>query len=482
MDAKCVDAGNGMLLPLCVDLDGTLVKTDTLVESFVAAMRDWHLLIRIPGWLLRGKATLKSKLVEKSKPNPALLPYNETVLEYLAEEKKRGRKLVLVTAANQNVAEVINQHLGIFDEVIASNEARNLRGEEKAKELVKRYGNRHFSYMGNDRADLNVWRVAQSAILVNTTKSLTKRAAEITKIETRLSQRPRQTKAILRELRPYQWVKNLLVFIPIVAANAFGDLSAWFYAGLTFMAFCATASGIYVINDLFDLEADRQHPIKRNRPFASGTLPLTVGFAIAPILLLSGLVLAINSKVLLIILCYATISITYSAKLKKMPLVDVFTLAGLYTIRLYAGGEASGYHVSMWLIAFSAFLFLSLALVKRVSELKLVMKGDGQSATRRDYMNKDLDVLQSMGIGSSFISSLVLALYVQSDAAVDLYANPRILWGIVPVILFWQCRLWLSTARGYMREDPILYAAQDWVSWLVGLVLLIIMVTANIQP
>lgn len=467
-------------VPLCVDLDGSLVRTDTLVESLVAAMRDWHVIVHIPRWLLQGKAKLKAKLSERIKPSPELLPYNETVLQYLNEQKAHGRRLVLVTAANNSLAETINQHLGLFDEVIASDENQNLRGKEKARVLVERFGERQFGYLGNDGTDLHVWRVAHSGILVNTPDRVARQAADLTTIENRVLDRRPRARALIKILRPHQWVKNLLIFVPIVTSNSFGDFVAWLNAGLAFLAFCATASGIYVINDLFDLEADRKHPTKRNRSFASGSLSLETGFVLAPALLLLGLTFGIASATLLFVLSYAAIAIGYSVKLKKMPLADIFTLAMLYTIRLFAGGEATSYRVSFWLLAFSGFLFLSLAALKRVSELRQLSDAHGNRAARRGYRAEDSLVLQTMGIGSSFVSSLVLALYVQSDVAAHTYAYPQVLWGTVPVVLFWQCRLWLSTARGHMDDDPIIYAVKDWVSWLTGLALVTILLAANI--
>ena len=466
-------------VPLCVDLDGTLVNTDTLVEGIAAVMRNWRALLLLPYWLIKGKARLKAKLAQHSNSNPMLLPYNKSVIQFINENKEIGRYLVLVTAANKSVAEAVNQHLGLFNEVIASDDTRNLRGKEKARALVGRFGNRQFSYIGNDKTDLHIWRVAQSGILVNAPKNVERLAAELTTIDKVLSDRPDRSKALFTALRPYQSVKNLLVFVPVITSNAISDYGAWFNAGLAFMALCFTAFGTYLINDLFDLEADRQHPRKRDRPFASGALPLVAGFFLSPMLILVGIALGIACDVLLIVLCYAVFSIIYSVKLKEKPLVDIFLLALLYTIRLFAGGEATGYHVSMWLLAFSSFLFLSLAIKKRVIELKKISISNSGRAVRRGYLADDWKVLQSMGISSSFVSSLVLALYVQSGVAARAYVHPQVLWGIVPLMLFWQCRLWLSTTRGYVHDDPIIYTAKDWVSWLVGLSLVAVLLVAN---
>jgi len=279
-------------------------------------------------------------------------------------------------------------------------------------------------------------------------------------------------------MRPYQWVKNLLVFVPIFTAHAVADIAAWISALGMFAAFCAAASSVYILNDLFDLGADRRHATKRNRPFASGALSLGTGAILSFVLFCLSVVLAIANGTLGVILLYAAASLGYSIKLKEFPLVDVFLLAGLYTSRLFGGGEATGHHLSLWLLGFSSFLFLSLALVKRVEELKASGNAVGQRAPRRGYTAGDVAILQTFGCGATFASCVVLALFVQSETALQQYASPGLLWGTVPLMLFWQCRLWLSTARGYMNVDPIIYAARDWVSWLVGASLLVLLLSA----
>ena len=463
--------------PLCVDLDGTLVHTDTLVESIVALARDFRALLLLPFWLLRGKAVLKANLARRADMDPSLYPYNQALLGYLRQQKSVGRRLILVTAANKIIADGVNSHLGIFDEVLASTDQLNLKGEKKAKMLVDKYGG-GFTYAGNNEDDFPVWQVAHRAIVVSNSEKLVVKVEKIVPLEQRFSAAPSSLRSMLAVMRPYQWVKNLLVFVPIITANALSDVDAWLNTIITFAAFCATASAIYIVNDLFDLQADRRHSRKRERPFASGALPLMTGFLMALLLMAVGLFISTASGVLLILLGYSAASIAYSAFLKHWPLTDVFTLACLYTFRLFAGGVASGYHVSNWLFAFSGFTFLSLALIKRVGELKAT--DTDRSETRvRGYESDDIPVLQVIGIAASFASSVVLTLYVQSSNVVTAYANPDVLWGIVPVILFWQCRLWLATARGHMYDDPIVYAARDWVSQLVLVLLLGIVVAAH---
>ncbi len=458
-------------LPLCVDLDGTLVLTDTLVENVLGLLAAPRSLLALPGWLARGKAGFKAAVAEAATLDAALLPYNQPLLRWLEGERARGRPLILVTAAHRSIAERVAGHLGLFDEVIATDGADNLRGERKAERLVERFGTGGFAYAGNDATDLKVWARSGAAVLVDTPPGVTRRARALGPIEQVFDDRPSRLAALVTALRPYQWAKNLLVFVPILTANAIGDVIAWSQAVLMFLAFCATASAIYLINDLTDLAADRQHERKRRRPFASGALPAAYGLAAAPLLLLAGTALGLASGALLVLAVYAAVSFSYSIKLKELPLVDLFALAALYTLRLFGGGEATGYTVSLWLLAFSSFFFLSLAIIKRAAELMALRARQGRRAARRGYSTEDLEILQAMGVGASFVSSMVLALYVQSDVVAGHYGRPEVLWAIVPLMLFWQCRVWLSTARGYMHDDPIIYAAKDWVSRLVVLCL-----------
>jgi 4-hydroxybenzoate polyprenyltransferase len=465
--------------PLCVDMDGSLIKTDALLEGIAIAFQHWRFLKDLL-WLAKGKAQFKAKLAEEIKLNPELLPYNESVLSYLKEQKSLGRYLVLATASDEKIARSVSQHLALFDEVIASDGKRNLRGVIKANALINRFGVRGFSYLGNDKADLEVWKNAKTGILVNTTKSLSTQAENLVEIEARLSQPINKKEAIVQELRPHHWLKNLLVFVPIILANAFSDFEAWIQTSIVFLALCSTASGIYVINDIFDLEADRQHSNKRHRPIACGSITIKEAFILVPSMLFIGFILSYITSTFLLVLTYAFIGVIYSVYFKKKPLVDIFTLAGFYTIRLFIGGVASGHLVSLWLLAFSVFLFLSLAIIKRLSELRKLSIKSNSNILRRGYYAEDVYILQAMGVASSFVSTVVLALYVQSDVAASQYARPDILWALVPAMLFWQCRMWLSVSRGNMHDDPVVYAAKDKVTWAVVLALLLIILAANI--
>jgi len=481
------DAGmqeTGLETPLCVDLDGTLSKTDLLLETIVAAIKiHWFHLFLIPAWFFSGKAAAKSKLATIGSIDPSTIPYNDNLVEYLRRERERGRKIVLATASDRKIAEPIARHLGLFDDVIASDGVINLKGEAKAKALVDLYGERGFAYAGNSRSDLPIWRRAKSALLINTNRSVSRTVATLLPIERKFHDRKSLLRALIREIRPHQWVKNILIFIPPMAGHLLLDATVFFRTLITFGAFCAAASGIYVINDLLDLESDRNHPRKQNRPFASGELPLQFGLA-GPILAATALAIgfAVSSGVMIVVSIYIFISLVYSKYLKTKPLVDVFCLAALYTIRVFAGGIASDSGVSIWLLNFSGFLFLSLGFLKRYAEYFSSNQTKNSAVNRRrGYTEEDSILIMMMGIGSSFISSLILGFYVNSMQAHIAYRNPFLLWGIVPLILFWQCRMWLATVRGYMHDDPIVYAAKDKISYYVLAIIFLIYLSASVE-
>jgi 4-hydroxybenzoate polyprenyltransferase len=477
-EPKTASFSTASALPLCVDLDGTLTYSDTLLEGIVSHPRDARLADAVITLFSRGRSAFKQRIAANAPFDPALLPYNQALLNYLVKEKGEGRHLVLATAANHAIADAVAKHIGLFDEVVASDETHNLKGRAKAAALCARFGKHGFAYAGNDRSDLSVWESSGAALLVNVPPGVARRARRLVPVEMTLPRHPAPLSALLRAMRPHQWVKNFLVFIPIFTAHAVSDLSAWYSAALVFAAFCATASAIYIFNDATDLAADRRHPRKRLRPFASGALPLSTGLLAACLLAVLGLSMAAASGTLLVLLTYAAMSTAYSLSLKEQPLVDVFMLGALYTIRMFGGGVATGHELSLWLLAFSGFLFLGLALLKRVAELTSIKRIEGQLVARRGYASSDMPVLQTFGCCASFASSLVLALFVQREATAAQYASPGLLWGIVPLMLFWQCRLWLSTTRGYMHDDPIIYSARDWVSWIVGAAVMLILLLA----
>ena len=469
-------------LPLCVDLDGTLVRTDTLVEGLISLFGSMNPRT-IVGAFAAGRSGLKARVAAAAPFDPALLPYNEPLLDYIRAERAKGRYIVLATAANEAVAVRVASHLGLFDEVIASTSGHNLKGAAKAEALIARFGVAGFAYAGDARADLPVWRQSAAAILVNVSAGVAARVRAGSPIEHAIDDRPPLAAALLRAMRPHQWVKNLLVFVPIFTADAMTNWPSWAGGILAFLAFSAVASSIYLLNDLLDLASDRAHPQKRNRPFAAGTAPLPAGVLLSVFLLLAGAVLARQAGILSVVLSYAAMSLGYSLWLKRQPLVDVFALAGLYTVRLIGGGEATQHALSLWLLAFASFLFLSLALVKRVAEVIDSANRSVRVVSGRGYGPADLIILELFGVCSTFAASLVLALYVQNETTASRYASPALLWGIVPLVLLWSCRMWLSTTRGYMHHDPIMYAARDRVTWaVVGAMVLVVLAARAGMP
>jgi 4-hydroxybenzoate polyprenyltransferase len=461
--------------PLCVDLDGTLIRTDTLVECVLSLSRRPLDLLRVPFWLFRGRAYLKRRIASASNIDVRHLPYNDELVEYLRDQHKNGRGLVLATAADAIVAQDVADYLGLFDEVIASDGVTNMKGEEKRLKLVQRFGSRQFSYAGDANVDMSVWRDSKRAVVVGSSR-LMKAVNNVTTVERWFKPRYSMLSEVLRALRPYQWVKNVLVFVPIVTANALGDIRSWIAAALVFVAMSFAASGTYIVNDILDIRGDRQHPEKRERPFARGSLSPLVGLVIAALLFVLAAGFGSATGTVEYLALYVLVSVSYSVKLKEMLLVDLFILAFLYCLRVFIGGAATGYEVSMWLFAYSAFLFFGLACVKRVAELTNFQQ---QEVSRRAYSKSDIQLLSSMGLSSSFASAVVLALYIQEQMSLGVYARPAILWAIVPLLTFWQFRLWFSTSRGYMKGDPILYAAGDWVSQMVAVAAVFCMVLAH---
>lgn len=482
MDAR-IDQTSTTRLPLCVDLDGTLIRSDTLVEGIGHLLGDWRSWPGLALAFLKGKAGLKQHVAAEAGIDAALLPYDERVIALIRDAKATGREVALVTAADRKIADAVAAHLGLFDTVLASDGATNLKGDAKGQALAQRYGAKGFVYAGNDSSDLAVWRHAGGAVVVNASAALAEAVGRELPVEAVLPRAGGTARALIKALRPYQWVKNLLIFVPMVTAHALADVVAWRQAFLAMLAFSLVASSIYIVNDISDLDSDRRHARKRKRPFASGAAPIHAAFVLAPALGLAGLGLGVAAGILPVLLLYAIVSISYSMRLKQLPLVDMFILATLYTIRLYAGGEATGYRVSLWLLAFSSFLFLALAAVKRAAEILPLAKQHGggpSSLSRRGYTADDGPFILVMGLASSFVSTLVLALYVQNDwSARETQWSAQFMYFVVPLVLFWQCRLWLSTTRGKMDDDPILFAAKDYVSRLVAVAVFVVFVIAD---
>lgn len=458
-------------IPLVVDLDGTLIRADMLVESALRLLRDRPLdMLRLPAWLAQGKAALKRRLAQRTGFDPASLPYHRPLLDWLREQRRQGRYLVLCTASDAMVANAIADHLEIFDEVLASDGARNLSAAHKAATLEQRFGSTGFDYAGNAAADLPVWERARRAIPVNAGDRLTRQAADRCTVD-RVFPRAKPAGAVLRTLRPHQWLKNLLLFMPMLAAHQIEDPSAWGTLVLAFLAFSLCASSVYIGNDLLDLDSDRQHPRKCRRPFAAGLIPAWSGLLLAPLLLLTSVALGaqVGSPFLSVLLAYFALTCAYSLRLKRLPLLDCLTLALLYMLRVVAGAAALTMPLSFWLLAFSVFLFLSLAFVKRYAELQTLVLQGKQQAHGRGYGTADAALLQMQGMASGYAAVVVLALYLNSEAVLMLYRRPEFVWGAVLAVLFWINWMWLQAHRGRMHDDPVVFAVKDKASLAAGL-------------
>lgn len=464
-------------LPLCVDLDGTLIQTDTLWESCLRLVSQQPLmLLLLPLWLFLGKAGFKYKVSQHVELAPSSLPFNTKLLKYLTQQKLHNRHLVLVTAANKKIAESIAHHLNIFDEVLASENDHNLSGQNKANVLCQKFGEKGFVYVGNDNIDLKIWRHAAAAIVVNGSEALNSKAQQLTSIEEIFPTKQKPSlKVILKAMRIHQWVKNLLIFTALILSHSWFNAEGLKSILFAFFSFGFAASSIYLINDLIDLEADRKHKTKKNRPLASGVLPITWAIVLIPILLIFSYAFAFqtNTDFITVLTAYLILTTAYSLFLKPIALLDVITLTSLYTIRIIAGAVAINVPISHWLLAFSMFIFLSLALIKRFSELKNLTQQGETNSLSRGYHVDDLPAVSLFGISSGYISVIVLVFYIHDLQAGTLYSNPDWLWFVAVTVLYWISHMWLLAFRGQMNEDPVLFAIHDRTSYFVSLFVII---------
>jgi 4-hydroxybenzoate polyprenyltransferase/phosphoserine phosphatase len=470
------------LRPLVVDLDGTLIHTDMLHESALKAFRDtpWIAML-IPVWLLEGKAALKEKLARRNPFNPEILPYNQGLIRWLRKQKKTGRPLVLCTASDRSVADAIASHLGLFDEVMASDGVVNLSGQQKAESLIQRFGKGGYDYAGNSAKDLPVWASAHQAVVVNANRGVTRKAHQCSSVEKVFTHPARRPANWLRMLRAHHWLKNLLLFMPLIAAHELHRSDAIGSLILAFLAFSLCASSVYILNDLLDLESDRLHPRKRRRPFAAGAIDAWQGVMLVPLLLLASVALAsaVSTSFIQWLGVYFIMTCAYSFALKRLMLVDCLTLAMLYTLRIVAGAAASDNELTFWLLAESVFLFLSLAFVKRYAELKLQAGAGEKRAHGRGYVIADAPLIQTLGVTSGYIAVLVLALYFNSDTVIELYRFNEIVWLALPFMLFWVSWMWLQANRGQMHDDPLVFAVKDKASLAAGVGFAAVLVLAS---
>jgi len=442
-------------------------------------------LLWLPLWLIKGPAFLKQQLAARVLLNPARLAYRQEVLDLLHEEKAGGRHIALVTAADRSLAEVIAAYIGLFDEVHASDGHINLKGTNKAAFLEHRFSAAGFEYMGDSSADIEVWRKARAAYVVGTELRAQQAAAVTTLAGTILESRPSFATSCgtwINALRGHHWAKNLLLFLPLLLSHNLATESiVRTLVGFGLYGLCA--SGLYILNDLLDLHSDREHPWKKERPFAAGTISIPEGFVVSSILLSSALAcgLWLDLKFGLALLGYATLTMFYSLYLKKIALLDVFILSSFYSFRILAGALISATPLSQWFLAFSMFFFLSLAMAKRYSELlhasNLVKTGN----SGRGYRTGDRELLLSLGVGSSFSAVVIFSLYVHSQDVLVLYSSPDFLFLLCPIVLYWLSRNWLMAHRGELKEDPVTLAIRDPVSYGVGFAAAIVIAASMLQ-
>lgn len=292
--------------------------------------------------------------------------------------------------------------------------------------------------------------------------------------------------AMLRAMRPHHWAKNGLVFVPILLNHDVFDAKALFYGLIAFVSFSLMASSIYLLNDIVDVEADRHHPTKCKRPLAAGEITKGQAYAAVPGLLIVAFGLAWfvprPDLHLLALGTYLALALTYLFYLKRKLLVDVLGLAALHTLRILAGNAAAAIPLSSWLLAFSMFLFLSLALVKRYAELRITQDQSGLKKAGRGYQAEDIEALSQLGMASGCTCALIMALYVDSAAVKELYRHPEIIWLICPVILYQMARIWFLARRGQMPDDPLVFMIHDWRSQLMGVLVVAIMIAATVVP
>ncbi|MDE2291228.1 MAG: UbiA family prenyltransferase [Elusimicrobia bacterium] len=458
-------------VPFCADLDGTLIKTDLLAESLLAVVRarPWEGL-KAPLWLLGGRAALKRRAAERAALDVALLPYREEMLDLLKKERAAGRRVLLVTAADESLARAVADHLGLFDGVVASDGVRNRVGAEKLRALRALIGEGPFDYAGDSRRDLPLFEAARESVVVGPDAGLLRAVRGLGRPARSVAPERAGPRVALESLRCHQWAKNLLVFVPIVAAHRLGDLVKLRAAVLTFLGLSFCASSVYVINDVLDLPNDRRNPSKRTRPFASGRLPLSAAprLVSALMLLTAAVAWLLPLSFLALAAGYLTLALAYCLVLKRAYLVDVLCLAGLYTLRLFAGHVVPGIEGSAWLLNFSVFMFLSLAVLKRFEELRSAGSRVQGELPGRAYRREDISFLSTFGLIAGCLATLVFMLYINSPKAAELYRRQWPLWFISPLMLYWVVRIWFLTNRGDIGSDLVRFVLKDRVSWSVA--------------
>lgn len=468
-------------VPLCVDLDGTLIRSNLFLESVLLMLKKkpWLLLV-LPWWLMslafspkirsHSKDYLARQIMDRFEPEH--LPYETDFLAWLHVQKAKGRRLWLCTGSHHSLAQRVADHVGIFEGVMGSHVADNFVGEEKAVGLVAAFGENGFDYAGNSHADVKVWQRSRKVLFVNVSEMLAAKWSRVSAKapEIRFGHDGVRARDVWRSIRPHQWVKNILVFVPLITAQHWNDLSGIGLTMLAFVAFSLCASSVYLFNDLLDLNADRQHPKKRHRPLASGALPLDMGGILSGLLLIAaaGVAMAVGWRFFGCLAGYWALTMAYSLHVKQMMVLDVIALAVLYTARIVAGAMAVAVPLSFWLFLFSVFFFLSLALVKRYAELDHLQRNKALDASGRGYRLEDLPLLHSIGTACGMMAVLVLGLYINAPEVKVLYQHPKAIWALCLLLLYWTVRVWLLAHRGQMKMDPVVFALEDKTSRVIA--------------
>jgi len=455
--------------PLCVDLDGTLIKSDSLFDAFCELVRRNPLAAwRVPLWMMGGRARVKIEIARRAPLDAARLPYNLPLLRYLQAQWREGRPLYLATGADAGLAERVAAHLGIFQGVLGTEGKINLTKSRKLARLRERLG--EFDYVGNSGADVVILAGSQEAMVANPTLglrlALRKRHIPVARVF--IDRRP-VGRTLVKAIRLHQWAKNVLLFVPLLLSHKLTD-SSIVAAIAAFFCFCFMASANYLVNDMLDIESDRRHRSKRLRPFAAGDLSVAGGIAFSLALIFASMLLLplLPRAFALWLGFYIVATLSYSLYLKRVAVVDVLLLSGLYTLRLLAGGAATGTEISPWLAGFSSFLFLSLAMVKRFSEIENLREMGGTATHGRGYLVADMEQIRSFGTSSAYAAVVVFMLYIARPDVTELYRHATRLWLIVPLLIYWLNRVWLLASRGELDDDPVVFAMRDGMSLAVG--------------
>jgi len=459
--------------PLFVDLDGTVLRSDLLFESVLWLLRHkpWVLLLA-PFWLMRGRARLKFEVANRAQPIIESQPRNPEFDAFLRGEAERGRDLILISASDERLTRLVANHVGHFVDAIGSDESTNLKGHNKLIRIRHLCGDSAFAYAGDSAADLVIWQHAEQRITVNASKEIRTQLANHQPVsrETLHFDIPGSSlRAFWRALRPHQWLKNSLLFLPLLLSHQADDLPLLFAACVGFISFSLCASSVYLLNDMLDLESDRQHVSKHKRPFASGDLSLRFGFVAAPLLLLASFAIAASlpASFMLVLTAYWITTLLYSLYIKSYFLLDAVVLAGLFTLRIVAGSAAIGVVTTDWLLAFSLFLFFGLALVKRHAELMNLQKAGKLASAGRGYNVRHLALIRRLGSAANLAAIAVFAVYALAPSTTQLYSQPLILLGVCPPMIYLVLRLWRIARAGQLQEDPVRFAMQDLRSQLL---------------